>query len=71
MKRISEKNNKVPLAIIIGAVIIAASIFFVYNSTPQAQLMKSCKKITKALSKNHDSTSRQLIMTYCLNGQLK
>ena len=72
MKKINQKDNRVPLAIIVGAVIIAASILFVYNSTPQAQLMKSCKKITKNLSKNHtDSTSGQLIMTYCLNGQLK
>ncbi len=68
---IKKMNNKTPLAIIVGAVIIAISIFIVFSNTPNAQLIKSCKKIVDQLSNVQRGTAAgEIVMTRCLNGQL-
>ena len=66
-----KKDNRIPIAIVVGAVIIAISIYVVYSNTPQAQLMKSCKNIVKNLNFEKNSTEEGIVMTACLNGDLK
>ena len=68
---IKNMNNKTPLAIVVGAVIIAISIFIVFSNTPNAQLIKSCKKIVDQLGNVQRGTvAGEMVMTRCLNGQL-
>ena len=64
------KNNLTPIAIIVGAIIISISIYFVYDNTPQAQMMKSCKNIIKNLGFAKNSVEAELVMTKCINGEL-
>tara|TARA_B100000579_G_C22705002_1_gene791638 strand:- start:780 stop:986 length:207 start_codon:yes stop_codon:yes gene_type:complete len=66
-----NKDNKIPIAIVVGALIIAISIYVVYSNTPQAQLMKSCKNIIKNFNFKKNSTEEGIVMTACLNGELK
>ena len=65
-----NKNNFTPIAIIVGAIIISVSIYYVYDNTPQAQMMKSCKKIIKTLGFTKNSMEAELVMTKCINGEL-
>ena len=65
-----EKNNLTPIAIIIGAIIISISIYYVYDNTPQVQMMKSCKNIIKKLGLTKNSMEAGLVMTRCINGEL-
>ena len=65
-----KKNNLTPIAIIVGAIIISISIYYVYENTPQALMMKSCKKIVKDLGFTKGSIEAELVLTKCLNGQL-
>ena len=65
-----KKNNLIPIAIIVGAIMISISIYYIYENTPQAQMMKSCKKIVKQLGFEKGTMQAQLVLTKCLNGQL-
>ena len=65
-----KKNNLTPIAIIVGAIIISISIYYVYDNTPQAQMMKSCKNIVKTLGFAKNSVEAGLVMTKCINGEL-
>ena len=65
-----KKNNLIPIAIIVGAIMISISIYYIYENTPQAQLMKSCKKIVKQLGFEKGTMQAELVLTKCLNGQL-
>ena len=65
-----KKNNLIPIAIIVGAIMVSISIYYVYENTPQAQMMKSCKKIVKELGFKKGTMEAELVLTKCLNGQL-
>ena len=65
-----KKNNLIPIAIIVGALMVSISIYYVYENTPQAQMMKSCKKIVKELGFKKGTVQAELVLTKCLNGQL-
>ena len=66
----NKKNNLIPIAIIVGAIMISISIYYIYENTPQAQMMKSCKKIVKQLGFEKGTMQTELVLTKCLNGQL-
>ena len=65
-----KKNNLIPIAIIVGALMVSISIYYVYENTPQAQMMKSCKKIVIELGFKKGTVQAELVLTKCLNGQL-
>ena len=65
-----KKNNLIPIAIIVGAIMISTSIYYIYENTPQSQMMKSCKKIVKQLGFEKGTMQAELVLTKCLNGQL-
>ncbi len=65
-----KKNNLIPIAIIVGAIMISISIYYIYENTAQAQMMKSCKKIVKQLGFEKGTMQAELVLTKCLNGQL-
>ena len=63
-----KKENKIFFAIIIGATIIAFSIFQTFNNKPEAILSKKCKAMVKSL-KSTDAASEAIIFQKCITGQ--
>lgn len=63
-----EKSNQA--AIIIGAIIIALSIIYVYNQTPGAILSKQCKKMVRELGMEGQGIVESQIYSKCLNGKM-
>ena len=63
-----KKDNKIFFAIIIGAAIIAFSIFQTFNNKPEAILSKKCKKMVNSLNTN-DPATEAVIFQKCITGQ--
>ena len=63
-----KQDNKSFFAIIIGSIIIAATIYFVYSNSSDATLTKKCKELSKQLSKKTPSLET-MIFSRCINGQ--
>ena len=69
MKEPTEKKDyKIFFAIIIGAAIIAFSIFLTSNNKPEAILSKKCKKMVNSLNTS-DPATEAVIFQKCITGQ--
>ena len=63
-----KDNNKTFFAIIIGSLIIAASIYLVYSNSSDAILSKKCKKFVSKLS-NKNPATEAFAFSKCLKGE--
>ncbi len=67
MKKINS-DNKTFLAIIIGSLIIASTIYFVFSNTPEALISKKCKELAKKHGGGQIET-QTMIISRCLAGK--
>ena len=64
----NTSENKTFLAIIIGSIIIASTIYFVFSNTPGALIAKKGKEMAKKQSGGHIE-KEAIIISRCLAGK--
>jgi len=64
-----KQDNKTFFAIIIGSLIISATIYLVYSNSSDATLTKKCKALTKKIVGNN-TVAETMVFSKCINGDL-